>query len=488
MSKSVLILEESSVIQGLIASSLQESTLAVHQEQKTGQFLAKAKQINPDLILISNSDHANNYATCRQIRKLQALQKTPVILLAKLKDALDSGTLEKAGINGYVRIPFESATLQEKIKHYLPSAFLMPSATAFHQTQSFEDPQLVMEEEIRLFDEEMLGMIKVLLEKGNAYETADGVYFDVSTFPQYGALSGNTLEKLSAGARVDINEQKRHPADFALWKKCVGPNAHHALRWPSPWGEGFPGWHIECSAMSKKFLGDTIDLHTGGEDNIFPHHECEIAQSECVTGVPFVRVFLHKRRIDMGAAKMSKSLGNILTLSDIVDKGYDAMDLRYYLLSVHYRTNLKFSWKGMDDAKKARGKVVEWMKEVTSYELRVTGSKDDQKKAIERFGAAMDADLNTPAALAAVFSFMNHEHAHGPLECRAFVTLVRGTFGCFDAPTASALPETVQKLVDARAEARKTKDFAASDRLRGEIAALGYEIRDTDGGQNVRKL
>lgn len=353
---------------------------------------------------------------------------------------------------------------------------------------------------------EMIAIVEELLKKGHAYETSDGIYFSVESFPAYGRLSGNTLENLNAGARVDVREEKKHPADFALWKKTVGENSHHVLRWEYPSGKiaqtsgddahaGFPGWHIECSAMSRKFLGDTFDIHTGGEDNIFPHHECEIAQSESAFGKPFVRMWLHKRRIDLGSEKMSKSLGNVLTLPDIVAKGYSPLDLRYYLLSVHYRTQLKFTWKGMDDARKARRKIVEWMEEVKTEE-RVGSSgmqKIDAVSFMSRFVDAMNADLNTPAALAAVFDAVNAFYANRPIDavCRSqlidFIEKVRFTFGCFEDEQKS-VPPAVQELVDARAAARARKDFSASDRLRDEIAAAGYEVRDMAEGQSVRPL
>ncbi len=229
---------------------------------------------------------------------------------------------------------------------------------------------------------EMIEIIKVLVKNGHAYEAEDGVYFSVESFPRYGKLSGNTLDKLNAGARVHVRENKKHPADFALWKKTVGDNAHHVLQWDSPWGAGFPGWHIECSAMSKKFLGETLDLHTGGEDNIFPHHECEIAQSESAFKQPFVGLWLHKRRIDLAGEKMSKSLGNVLSIPDVVAKGYSPLDIRYYFLSVHYRTNLKFAWKGMDDAKSARRSITDWIAREGIGEL--AGSKNNKKQINRR--------------------------------------------------------------------------------------------------------
>jgi cysteinyl-tRNA synthetase len=342
---------------------------------------------------------------------------------------------------------------------------------------------------------EMIVMIEELLANKFAYVTDDGIYFDVTAknlLTPYGTLSGNTIDKVKSGARIEVDADKKHPADFALWKFCVGENADHILRWPSPQSpvasrqspEGFPGWHIECSAMSKALLGSQIDIHTGGEDNIFPHHECEIAQSESVSQKsPFVKLWLHRRRIDLGEAKMSKTLGNVLTLPDITSKGFSPMDLRYYLLSVHYRTNLKFSWKGLEDAAKARRKVVEWMgeqeKEIgESEEIREIGEFD------KGFREAMDDDLNTPAALAALFDAMNTTRASLKRAPREFVELVQKTFGCF-APEAMEVSADVQKLLSDRERARGEKNFAESDRLRVEIEKHGFELKDTKEGQKL---
>ena len=332
---------------------------------------------------------------------------------------------------------------------------------------------------------EMITIIEDLVKKEHAYETEDGIYFSVQTFAPYGALSGNTLENLDAGKRVEVSEGKKHPADFALWKKCVGENAEHILRWESPWGEGFPGWHIECSAMSTKFLGEQIDIHTGGEDNIFPHHECEIAQSECSSGKkPFVRVWVHRRRIDMGKEKMSKSLGNILTLPDIVEMGFSPLDLRYYFLSVHYRTNLKFTEKGLSDAHKARRKVVEFIKEAEEAE-----ESEETEEWSEKFDNAMNADLNTPEALAVVFDAMAWSRSEGSLGViKEFADKVRDTFGCFEPEESEDVPAEVQELLDQRQKARDDKNFESSDQLRDKIRDLGWEVRDLGGEQKVRKL
>jgi cysteinyl-tRNA synthetase len=338
--------------------------------------------------------------------------------------------------------------------------------------------------------EQMKEMIETLLHKKFAYVTDDGIYFDVTRFPQYGELSGNRIADVESGARVAVNEAKHHPADFALWKFCVGANEHHALRWPSPRDghntlpDGFPGWHIECSAMSRALLGDQIDIHTGGEDNIFPHHECEIAQSESVTGArPFVRMWLHKRRIDLEGTKMSKSLGNVLNIPDIIAKGYDPLDIRYYLLSVHYRTNLKFSWKGMDDAKKARRKIVEW---IVEQEAEGADESEGTEEWMKKFSDAMNADLNTPAALAIIFDAMTWSRNHPTVSFKKFIEKISLTFGCFEMSD-EKIPADIQSLLDERDAARAAKNFAESDRLRGEIEKRGFTVKDTKDGQQLRK-
>ncbi len=338
------------------------------------------------------------------------------------------------------------------------------------------------------FIDQMKSMIDALLKSEHAYVTEDGIYFDVHSFAEYGLLSGNSIENLESGARVEVNEQKRHPADFALWKFCVGSNANHALHWSSPGKgnpDGFPGWHIECSAMSSALLGEQIDIHTGGEDNIFPHHECEIAQSEAATGKhPFVGMWLHRRRIQMGEEKMSKSIGNVLSIPDIVAMGYSPLDLRYYLLSVHYRTQLKFSEKGLDDAHKARRKILEWMQEI--------GSAKPKKQDVPHqkiFDDAMNSDLNTPGALAAVFDCMTWSRNEDALgACHNFAKRIRETFGCFEPDAEQGIPADVQSLLSEYQEARVAKDFATSDRLRTEIRTHGYEVRDDASGSTLKKL
>jgi len=423
---------------------------------------------------------------------------------------------------------------EDKIQKQAAEEKLDPLSIAKKYTDQYlADEQLLQfrEPEFRPrateYIKQMLEITKQLLANHHAYETDDGVYFSVTSFPAYGKLSGNTLDALDAGKRIEVNEEKKHPADFALWKKTVAENSHHVLRWSFETGErtstegddaasGFPGWHIECSAMARTCLGEQIDIHTGGEDNIFPHHECEIAQSECsmspltgglnprLTNRQFARYWLHKRRIEIaldgqGSLKMSKSLGNVLTVSDLIERGYDPQDIRYYLLSVHYRTNLKFSWKGLDDAKKARKKITDWISDVENFSSAVSeknsAHKTDVEKFSEEFMQAMNDDLNTSKALAVIFNLMNWYHRSHALtddavkDLQDFIEQIESTFGCFEISSDDAqISPDVQALIHGRAEARIQKNFAESDRLRVELERAGYTVKDTPEGQKVQKM
>jgi len=445
--------------------------------------------------------HIGNYSSFLMADLLRRWLEVRGMKVVHAKNITDVGHLVRDADEGEDKIEKQAREEHGAVTH----------ETVINVARSYEQMYLEDEHTLNMLEpayrpraseyvEQMKEMIEDLLAKEIAYVTADGIYFDVLKFPQYGALSGNTLENLSAGARVEVNEEKKHPADFALWKFCVGQNEHHALRWSSPGEhnpEGFPGWHIECSAMSRALLGDTIDLHTGGEDNIFPHHECEIAQSECVTGHhPFVRHWLHKRRIDLEGEKMSKSIGNVLTIPNILERGYSAQDLRYYMLSVHYRTNLKFSWKGMDDAKKARTKIVEWMNEVESAEVSDECNAHQHDAMATHYSAfrdAMNSDLNTSGALAAIFEMMSWQRttkdmcADTKADLQMAITFIRHTFGCFETEAAGEISAEARSLAVLRDSARDAKDFAESDRLRGVLEGMGYDVRDTKEGTELRK-
>ncbi|RLJ09766.1 MAG: cysteine--tRNA ligase [Candidatus Aenigmatarchaeota archaeon] len=253
--------------------------------------------------------------------------------------------------------------------------------------------------------EDMIKLIEKLIEKGYAYVVNGSVYYDVTKFKDYGKLSGNTIDKLEAGKRVEVNPEKRHWFDFALWIR----NPKHIMQWDSPWGKGYPGWHIECSAMSMKYLGETLDIHTGGEDNIFPHHECEIAQSEGATGKTFVRYWMHTRHLMVNGRKMSKSLGNYYTLRDIIKLGYSPRAFRYLIFSANYRTKLNFTLDALKSAEETLKKIDDFVGKVKALSDRGNARKDVinlVEKTRNKFESAMDDDLNTSEAMAAVFDFM----------------------------------------------------------------------------------
>ena len=343
---------------------------------------------------------------------------------------------------------------------------------------------------------EMVDYIETLIEKGYAYEVNGNVYFDVMKFESYGRLSGNTVEQMKAGARIEINPEKKHPADFALWKQ----DPKHLMQWESPWGKGFPGWHIECSAMSMKYLGETFDIHTGGEDNIFPHHECEIAQSEAATGKPFVKYWIHARHLLWEGRKMSKSAGTFFRPEQLVEKGYSPMAIRLGLAGSRYREQVSFSFKLFDDATSSLRRLVEFKKRLIDLSATDTPTKGDVDSIIlrakEGFESAMDDDLNVSGALSAIHDFareFNREideeevGAEGAKKALEALEKFDSVFGVLEVKEEAA-PTEVVRLAEKRVEARKQKDFASADAIRDQIKDLGWSVEDAKDGAKFRKL
>lgn len=341
----------------------------------------------------------------------------------------------------------------------------------------------------------MIKMIAVLIAKGHAYEKNGNVFFDVTSFPDYGKLSGNTLAQLKVGARLERHPDKKNPWDFALWLKAP---REHVMQWDSPWSRGYPGWHIECSAMSMEYLGDSFDIHTGGEDNIFPHHEAEIAQSECASGKPFVRYWVHTRHLLVDGEKMSKSKGNFYTLEDVVAKGYTPMDLRLSMLLSHHAANMNFTWERMEQAKENRWTIERFTQRLASYAASAT-ERDQEKIDValvrKEFENAMDDGLNTPFALSVLFTMitkgnvlMDEKRLANADDVRAVFDKMMFVFGMVIADTKEPLPKDVLDLAAQRERARKEKDFSASDRLRDELRNRGYAVEDTPDGPVVRKI
>lgn len=329
---------------------------------------------------------------------------------------------------------------------------------------------------------EMIAVVQSLLDKGYAYETEDGIYFSVEKFPDYGKLSGINLADQRHGARVEVNSFKRHPVDFALWKKA-SPN--HLQQWDSPWGKGFPGWHIECTAMSKKYLGEVFDIHTGGVDHIPIHHENEIAQAECWLGHPAVHYWMHSEFMLIDGGKMSKSLGNTYTISDLVAKGYSPVVFRYFCLNVQYRQKINFTWEAMDAAKAAYNKLCAQLVSHKNSPARTEKSILDDFH--NKFEEAINDDLNIPLAIGVLWTMLKL-----PKSCDVYKLALdfdRVFALDFDKVKEEkkeiVIPDNVRQLAETRLQARKAKNWAESDRLREELSALGYSVKDTADGYEL---
>lgn len=338
--------------------------------------------------------------------------------------------------------------------------------------------------------QEQLDMVLELEKRGFTYVIeGDGVYFDTSRLDDYGKLARLDIEKLKEGARVDVVEGKRNPTDFALWKfEREGEN--RAMVWQSPWHErSFPGWHIECSAMSMKYLGDQFDIHTGGIDHIPVHHTNEIAQAEAATGKkPFVKYWVHHNFLRVEGEKMSKSLGNFFTIDDIREKGFDPKALRLLFLGSHYRSELNFTWEALAGAQKAFDRLQKHVREV--YTVKPAADLSEEAEVFKlRFERALADDLNTAEALAVLWEVLKSDTEMD--QKRALLELFDSVFG-FDFAAVAAveeteLPEEVLALVAQRKQARTQKDWQQADALRDQIAELGYAVEDTSEGQKVSK-
>ena len=339
---------------------------------------------------------------------------------------------------------------------------------------------------------QMIKIIEGLVAKGFAYEKNGNVFFDVTKFEDYGKLSGNTLQQLKVGARLEEHPDKRNPWDFALWLKAP---KEHILKWQSPWSLGYPGWHIECSAMSTEYLGNTVDIHTGAEDNIFPHHEAEIAQTQCYTGQQFVKYWIHTRHLLIEGEKMSKSKGNLYKLEDVVEQGFSAMDLRMLFLSSHYRSRLDFSWDALTQAKKNLQRINDFVLNLEALGTRNAAAEEfNISTNLEKFEAAMDDDLNTPLALSNLYELItqaNKRMANESLSSKDAHKLIslwkkmNIVFG-FILKGQAEIPDEIMQIVKEREQARKGKDFKKSDDLRTLLENKGFVIEDTKDGPVVK--
>ena len=332
--------------------------------------------------------------------------------------------------------------------------------------------------------QEMIDMIKKIIKNGHAYETNTAVYFDINSFEHYSELGRLKLEELEAGARVEVDTGKKSPGDFVLWFKAVGKHQNHLMLWDSPWGMGFPGWHIECSAMSWKYLGSQFDIHTGGIDHIPVHHTNEIAQSEAALGKhPWVKFWMHNDFLIVNDKKMSKSTGGFYVLSELTQKGYDPLTYRYLCLTAVYRKPLSFSLEAMDGAQNS-------LKKLQNKVLELLDSKDKGDKSaeeyIERFASSMNDDLNTPQALAALWDMLSDKNVHSEAKLDALHGFDRILGLSLDQIKKIKVPQAIQDMVDKREHARMNKKWDEADYLRGEILKKGYVVEDSSEGPVIR--
>ena len=368
-----------------------------------------------------------------------------------------------------------------------------PEEIAKHYTKLFfddlkalniETPEIICKATDHI--KEMLEYVKVLVKKGYTYETSTAIYFDVSKLDKYPVLSNLNVENQKAGARVDIDKEKKNPYDFAVWIKAP---KEHLMKWDSPWGPSYPGWHIECSAMGQKYLGEQFDIHTGGIDLIPTHHENEIAQSKGYCGKIPANYWLHGEYLLINGGKMSKSLGNVYLVKDIIDRGYNPLTYKLFSYSSHYRNKLNFTWEGMTSAEKS----LERLK--NGYKLHLNGTEDVEDEIVnqyeERFHKAINDDLNMPLAMSIVWEVVRYSKKSPKLAklLLKFDTVLGLNLEIEDSKDIKQeIPQDILELVEKRKQARESKNWEESDKLRDIISKKGYIVKDTKEGMEITKM
>ena len=340
--------------------------------------------------------------------------------------------------------------------------------------------------------QDMIALIKRLEEKGYTYESGGNIYFSIDKFPAYGKLAMRDKQDLNAGARIEVDSNKRNPHDFVLWF-TNSKFEHHSMMWDSPWGRGYPGWHIECSAMSMKYLGEQFDIHCGGIDHIPIHHTNEIAQSEAATGKKWVNYWMHNEFLILGKGKMAKSSGEFLTLSVLVNKGYDPLDYRYFSLGGHYRSQLQFTYDSLDAARNAReGLFKRILRLKAAVEPSDSASLDGKAKAyLDGFKEALANDLNTPKALSHLWNLLKDSSVSDNNKLAAVYDMDRvlgfGLKELKDESVQEDLPEELKALIHEREEARESRNFKRADEIRDQLLDNGITLKDTPGGTRWTK-
>lgn len=438
---------------------------------------------------VYNFAHIGNFRTyvfedlLRRSMKFFGFQVTQVMNLTDVDDKTIKGAIARnVSLNAYTQ-PFKEAFFEDLKTLHIEPAEYYPAATEYIP--------------------DMIHMIEVLIEKGVAYVGGDGsVYFAIRKFPRYGCLSHLHLEELQAGAseRVANDEyEKDNVADFVLWKSYE-PSRDGGIFWDSPFGPGRPGWHLECSAMAMKILGETIDIHVGGIDNMFPHHENEIAQSEACSGSPFAKIWMHAEHLVVDHKKMSKSLGNFYTLRDLLDKGFTGTQVRYLLLQTHYKTQLNFTFQGLEASKGALQRLNDFIQRLNEIDNLKSGSEveDICQRTLQSFADALSDDLNISAALAALFDLVREMNGLcdagkvGKEEAKKALGFMRQFDSVLGVLTFEkqepSIPKELQEAFERRQQARQEKNWKLADELRNFILQNGYIIEDTPHGARLKKI
>jgi cysteinyl-tRNA synthetase len=425
--------------------------------------------------------HIGNMRTYLFVDWLRRALKLSGFAINHVMNITDVGHLTDDADDGEDKM--EKAAREQKLDPWAIAAAVTGRFFADTDALNIERPETVCKATDHI--PQMIAFTEALLLNGHAYMTPDGIYFSIESFPDYGRLSRLDLEGQQAGARIEVNEHKRHPADFALWKNA---SPGHIMQWDSPWGRGYPGWHIECSAMGFEYLGERFDIHTGGVDAIPVHHENEIAQNTGRFGHPMAGVWMHGEFLQVDGGKMGKSLGNLYTLDDLTERGFSPIHYRYFCANAHYRSKLNFTWDGLAAAKTSYERLL------TAVQTHKNGAHDaDVSQHFSQLREAIMDDVNIPKALGVLWSMVRQSGGGSHTIYEAVLDIDKALGLQLDrAPDSQSreapLPENVRQLVGSRQAAKLKKDYAEADRIRNELREMGYELMDSKDGVQCRKI
>ena len=427
---------------------------------------------------VYNYAHIGNLRTYIFMDELRRVLKYEGYKIKGVMNITDVGHLMSDGDTGEDKM--EKSAREQNKDPYEIAAYYTDIFMRDFEKLHIDKPEIICKATDHI--NEMIDYVVGLIGKGYGYETGDGIYYDVSKFKDYGMLSGNSLDDLQAGARIEVNDEKRNPYDFALWKKAP---KEHIMQWPSPWGQGYPGWHIECSTMSRKYLGDVFDIHTGGVDHIPIHHENEIAQSEGLTGKNPAKFWIHGDFMLVDGGKMSKSLGNTYTIAQLEERGYSPMVFRLFCLNTHYRKKLNFTFETMDAVKVSYERLCAQILKHKNGENKISDEKLAEYK--KQFNEDICDDLNIPSALGVLFTMLKEPASKDIYNLAVDFDRVFG-LGLKDLKEEKAdIPEDIVKIADEMQNARKVKDWAVADKLRTELTEKGYIVKNTKDGYEISR-